>query len=379
MRDARAAVDRLAAQAPEIVAVVGFPDRDAEGVHNAAAVLAGGRVVGIYHKVHLPNYGVFDEQRYFAAGRTAGVLDLGEHRIGVTICEDIWLSGPPCSDAARAGASLIVNLSASPYHAGKGLEREALVTGQARENVAAVAFCAIVGGQDELVFDGHSFVVDHTGGLLARAAQFEEELLICDVDLDAPLRARAGTAPRGTSAERDGRGVTPRARAGRGAPAAATDRAAARAGRGRDLRGARSRPARLRRKERLRARRARALGWDRLGARRDDRGRRPRPRARQRRRDAVAVLLGRHPGRRARDRRQARSRRARASDRGGHGGLRGAAGGAVRGPGPRSRRGEPAGADPRQPADGALQQVRLARPDDGQQVRDVGRLFDALR
>ena len=195
LRDARAAVDRLAAQAPGIVALVGFPDRDAEGVHNAAAVLAGGRVVGIYHKVHLPNYGVFDEQRYFAAGKTAGVLDLGEHRIGVTICEDIWLSGPPCSDAARAGAGLIVNLSASPYHAGKGLEREALVIGQARENVAAVAFCAIVGGQDELVFDGHSFVVDHTGELLARAAQFEEELLICDVDLDAPLRARAGTAP----------------------------------------------------------------------------------------------------------------------------------------------------------------------------------------
>ena len=185
LHDARAAIDRLAAQTQGLVAVVGFPERAAD-VHNAAAVLADGRVAGIYRKILLPNYGVFDEQRYFQAGTAGGLIEFGEHRVGVTICEDIWQPGPPCSDVALAGATLIVNLSASPYHAGKGLERELMVRQRAREHVAAFAYCALVGGQDELVFDGHSFVVDHTGALLARAAQFEQELLICEVDLGAP-------------------------------------------------------------------------------------------------------------------------------------------------------------------------------------------------
>jgi len=189
LRDARAAIDRLAAQSEGLVAIVGFPERDAD-VHNSAAVLAGGALAAVYRKIRLPNYGVFDEQRYFQAGHAAGVIELGEHRVGITICEDIWQPGPPCSDLALAGATLIVNLSASPYHAGKGLEREQMVIQRAREQVAAFAFCALVGGQDELVFDGHSFVVDHTGALLARAAQFEEELLICDVDLAAPAAER---------------------------------------------------------------------------------------------------------------------------------------------------------------------------------------------
>jgi len=185
LRDARAAIDRLAAQTRGLVAVVGFPERAAD-VHNAAAVLADGRVAGVYRKILLPNYGVFDEQRYFQAGSAGGLIEFGEHRVGITICEDIWQPGPPCSDVALAGATLIVNLSASPYHAGKGLERELMVIQRAREHAAAFAFCALVGGQDELVFDGHSFVVDHTGALLARAAQFEQELLICEVDLGAP-------------------------------------------------------------------------------------------------------------------------------------------------------------------------------------------------
>ncbi|MGD1050737.1 MAG: NAD+ synthase [Solirubrobacteraceae bacterium] len=185
LRDARAAVERLARESVGVVAVVGFPEGGA-AVHNSAAVLADGQLTAVYRKIRLPNYGVFDEQRYFRAGDAAGLIELGEHRIGITICEDIWQPGSPCSDLALAGATLVVNLSASPYHAGKGLERELMVTQRARENVAAFAFCALVGGQDELVFDGHSFVVDHTGALLARAAQFEEELLICDVDLAAP-------------------------------------------------------------------------------------------------------------------------------------------------------------------------------------------------
>src|ERR1017187_8470374 len=185
LRDAREAIDRLATQTRGLVAIVGFPERSAD-VYNAAAVLADGRLVGVCRKIRLPNYGVFDEQRYFQAADTACLIELGEHRVGVTICEDIWQPGPPCSDLALAGATLIVNLSASPYHVGKGIEREQMVTQRAREHAAAFAFCALVGGQDELVFDGHSFVVDHTGALLARAAQFEEELLICEVDLGAP-------------------------------------------------------------------------------------------------------------------------------------------------------------------------------------------------
>jgi len=189
LRDAREAVDRLATQTRGLVAIVGFPERSAD-VYNAAAVLADGRLVGVCRKIRLPNYGVFDEQRYFQAADTAGLIELGEHRVGVTICEDIWQPGPPCSDLALAGATLIVNLSASPYHIGKGIEREQMVTQRAREHAAAFAFCALVGGQDELVFDGHSFVVDHTGALLARASQFEEELLVCDVDLGAPLSER---------------------------------------------------------------------------------------------------------------------------------------------------------------------------------------------
>jgi NAD+ synthase (glutamine-hydrolysing) len=189
LRDAREAIDRLATQTRGLVAIVGFPERSAD-VYNAAAVLADGRLVGVCRKIRLPNYGVFDEQRYFQAADTAGLIELGEHRVGVTICEDIWQPGPPCSDLALAGATLIVNLSASPYHVGKGIEREQMVTQRAREHAAAFAFCALVGGQDELVFDGHSFVVDHTGALLARAGQFEEELLVCDVDLGAPLSER---------------------------------------------------------------------------------------------------------------------------------------------------------------------------------------------
>jgi len=189
LSDARAAIDRLALQTEGLVAIVGFPQRAAD-VHNAAAVLADGALAAVYRKIRLPNYGVFDEQRYFQAGTAAGLIELGEHRVGITICEDIWQPGSPCSELALAGATLIVNLSASPYHAGKGGQREQMVIQRAREHAAAFAFCALVGGQDELVFDGHSFVVDHTGTLLARAAQFEEELLICDIDLSAPAARR---------------------------------------------------------------------------------------------------------------------------------------------------------------------------------------------
>jgi NAD+ synthase (glutamine-hydrolysing) len=189
LADARRALDELAGQIAGIVAVVGFPER-ADDVYNSAAVLAGGEVKAVYRKVFLPNYGVFDEQRYFQAGADAGVVDIGEQRLGVTVCEDIWEPGPPLTEEAQTGAALILNISASPYHAGKGAERERMFQQRARDNLAYVAFCALVGGQDELVFDGHSVVVDHTGTTIARAAQFREELLVCELDLAAAAAAR---------------------------------------------------------------------------------------------------------------------------------------------------------------------------------------------
>jgi NAD+ synthase (glutamine-hydrolysing) len=189
LADADGALRELAAETTDVVAVVGFPER-AEDVYNSAAVLAGGSLHAVYRKVYLPNYGVFDEQRYFQAGRAGAVIDCGGHRLGLTVCEDIWEPGPPASEEALAGATLIINISASPYHAGKGFEREQMFAQRARDNLACVAFCGLVGGQDELVFDGHSCVLDHTGKTIARAGQFHEQLLVCDVDLDAAAAAR---------------------------------------------------------------------------------------------------------------------------------------------------------------------------------------------
>ncbi len=204
LADARAALEQLAACTDGVVAVVGFPEL-AEDVYNAAAVLAGGRIHAIYRKNYLPNYGVFDEHRYFQAGRECAVIDIGEDRIGLTVCEDIWEPGPPASDEAMAGATLILNISASPYHVGKGAERERMFAQRARDSLAFVAFCGLVGGQDELVFDGYSCVVDHTGETVARGKQFEEGLLICDLDLQAAAAARlrdAGHRPAARRVER---------------------------------------------------------------------------------------------------------------------------------------------------------------------------------
>jgi NAD+ synthase (glutamine-hydrolysing) len=184
LADTATVLQELAGDAEGIVAIVGFPERAEGRVYNSAAVLAGGVVQTVYRKLHLPNYGVFDEQRYFTPGSPDGAtIEVGGHGVGLTVCEDLWVAGPPASAEAAGGASLIVNISASPYHAGKGLERERLFAERARETGAHVAFCAMVGGQDELVFDGHSFVLDQTGETIARAAQFEEGVLICDLDL----------------------------------------------------------------------------------------------------------------------------------------------------------------------------------------------------
>jgi NAD+ synthase (glutamine-hydrolysing) len=189
LADARAAVERIAADAQGIVAVVGFPER-ADDAYNAAAVCADGAVQAVYRKVNLPNYGVFDELRYFQRGPGGAIVEVDGVKVGLTVCEDIWVPGPPLTDEALAGARLVLNISASPYQAGKGRLREQMIAQRARDSLAVVAFCALVGGQDELVFDGHSFVVDHEGDVIARSPQFAEDLLICDVDVAAAGAAR---------------------------------------------------------------------------------------------------------------------------------------------------------------------------------------------
>jgi NAD+ synthase (glutamine-hydrolysing) len=189
LQAATEAVSDLAREAEGIVVLVGFPER-ADDVHNALAVLAEGELQAVYRKSVLPNYGVFDEQRYFQVGEGGAVLQLGDARLGLTICEDIWTPGPPASDEALAGAALILNASASPYHALKGRERERMLIQRARDNLCAVAFTNLVGGQDELIFDGHSLLIDHEGTVLARAPQFEEALTVATVDLQAALTAR---------------------------------------------------------------------------------------------------------------------------------------------------------------------------------------------
>jgi NAD+ synthase (glutamine-hydrolysing) len=185
----RRALHSLASDVHEgLVALIGF----AEGngfTHNSLAVLAEGEVKGAYAKMLLPNYGVFDERRYFEPGPSPALVELGGVLVGLTVCEDIWFPGPPSSAEALAGASLIVNSSASPYHRGKGAEREAMVAQRARETGAAFALCNMVGGQDELVFDGHSVVVSESGETVARASQFAEELLVCDLELRGPEAA----------------------------------------------------------------------------------------------------------------------------------------------------------------------------------------------
>jgi NAD+ synthase (glutamine-hydrolysing) len=173
------------AQTIGIDAVIGFAEpADATGerpVHNSVALVSDGAVRAVYRKQRLPNYAVFDEARYFAPGTEPAVVEACGWPVGLTICEDCWAPGPPASTEAELGARLILNPSGSPYHRGKGREREAMFAERARAYGVHFAFCNLVGGQDELVFDGHSLVVDPEGNVLARAAQFEEELLVCEL------------------------------------------------------------------------------------------------------------------------------------------------------------------------------------------------------
>jgi NAD+ synthase (glutamine-hydrolysing) len=181
LRAAERSLGLIAAEAHGIACLVGVPHLDRD-LFNACAVCADGEVKAIYRKRFLPNYGVFDEDRYFQPGRELLLLRLGETLIGPTVCEDIWQPGPPATDLALAGAHVVANISASPFHLGKGREREEMLAVRARDNVCWIAFVNAVGGQDELVFDGHSLVLDQDGEVAARAPAFEEALLVVDID-----------------------------------------------------------------------------------------------------------------------------------------------------------------------------------------------------
>jgi len=189
LRAAERTLGEVARAARGIAVLVGTPHLDHD-LYNACAVCAGGEVKAMYRKRFLPNYGVFDEDRYFAAGRDLVVLEHGRELVGVTVCEDMWQPGPPATDLALAGAQLLVNLSASPFHVGKEREREEMFVARARDNSSFVAFVNAVGGQDELVFDGHSLVLDDEGEVVARAPGFEEALLVVDVDPAATVARR---------------------------------------------------------------------------------------------------------------------------------------------------------------------------------------------
>ncbi len=200
--DNRTTLDAFAAQTGDCVAVVGFVDQDRD-LYNAAAVCVGGEIVGIYHKRLLPNNAVFDEQRYFVEGYESDPLELfviGGVKVGISICEDIWSPFGPLAEQAAAGAEVNININASPFRGEKDLVREQLVSTRAADSHCAVIYVNQVGGQDELVFDGGSFVMDHEGALLARAPQFVEDLMIVDVPVPPVYRKRL-LDPRGRVTE----------------------------------------------------------------------------------------------------------------------------------------------------------------------------------
>ncbi len=183
------ALDQVIAASSGVISIVGFVDKTTD-IHNAAAVICDGRLKGVYHKNFLPNYGVFDEYRYFDAGRSAPIFAYGDALIGVNICEDIWYPGGPTQVQALAGAQLIINLSSSPYHAGKGRDRERMLATRAEDNAVALAYVNLVGGQDELVFDGQSLIINEHGHVVARGRLFEEDLIVADINVERVFKER---------------------------------------------------------------------------------------------------------------------------------------------------------------------------------------------
>ncbi|MGB5605793.1 MAG: NAD+ synthase, partial [Gammaproteobacteria bacterium] len=186
-----AALARLCREISDVIAIVGYPLRRDGALYNAAAVIQGGAVVARYEKQHLPNYSVFDEKRYFSQGNATAVVNIRDVPVGITICEDIWAPGPARATAA-AGARLLVNINASPFHAGKGSERELLLAQRARESGIPIVYVNLVGGQDELVFDGGSLVVDESGNVVQRAPACMEGLYPVDFHVGAAVTPVAG-------------------------------------------------------------------------------------------------------------------------------------------------------------------------------------------
>jgi NAD+ synthase (glutamine-hydrolysing) len=195
LRAAAKTLDEVAAETKGIAALVGAPHLDRD-LFNACAVCVDGEVRAMYRKQFLPNYGVFDEDRYFQSGRELVLVRCGETLVGPTVCEDIWQPGPPATDLALAGAHVIANISASPFHVGKGEEREEMLATRARDNSCWIAFVNAVGAQDELIFDGHSLVLDEEGRVVARGPSFEEALLVVDVDASTAVGRRLRDARR---------------------------------------------------------------------------------------------------------------------------------------------------------------------------------------
>lgn len=184
------AIQEIAKTTTSVTAIVGFVHKEGD-IFNSAALLHHGKLVDVYSKVYLPNYGVFDELRYFRPGKGNFIFTLYSIPIGISICEDLWYPGDPVrTQALYGGAELIVNISSSPYHSGKTEAREKLIATRASDNLAIVAYCNLVGGQDELVFDGGSMIFDQKGELIVRGKQFEEDLVLADLDLEAVFRMR---------------------------------------------------------------------------------------------------------------------------------------------------------------------------------------------
>ena len=189
IRENRERLGLIAAECRDIAAVVGYVDAEAD-IYNAAALIHDGEIVGSYRKMYLPNYGVFDEDRYFAAGSECPVYTVNGSPVGVNICEDIWYATGPAVVQRAAGAELIVNINGSPFHAGKRAFREKMLATRASDNGLFVAYVNLVGGQDELVFDGASIIFGPDGEVVARAGQFEEQILIADLEVEAVFRSR---------------------------------------------------------------------------------------------------------------------------------------------------------------------------------------------
>jgi len=184
------AIGEIAAEVKDIVAICGFADRK-DDLFNAAAIMSDGKLAAVYHKSFLPTYGVFDEDRYFRAGDESPVFEIAGAVVGVSVCEDIWYpDGPPTAQALDGGAELLVNISSSPYCLGRFETRRQMLATRAADTGAFIAYVNLVGGQDELVFDGQSVILAPDGEVIARGPAFEEALVVVDIDLDAAFRRR---------------------------------------------------------------------------------------------------------------------------------------------------------------------------------------------